>query len=190
MLSHFSRCMLVFCFFAGAGQAQQAPYFDPASLLERFRSTCSTVLANPDAYLASLPRPGPFGERVISVSPDQKAVSVFWRQGTAYDEVYLHLVGTKQVRECIVLGEYFIDPSYSPISDLLAAVAADPLLTITGGHMPQDYIENGNFNTVDHIYQYALDGLFPADDLTALVGINGEPGEGWELFMMVQKIVR
>jgi len=57
--------------------AQSALDLSPKQVWERFQETCTQVLSDPDTYLSGLKRPGKAGERVISVSPDQKAVSVY-----------------------------------------------------------------------------------------------------------------
>jgi hypothetical protein len=171
--------------------SQPLDEISPEGLWTRFLQTCSTVLTDPDAYLAGLPRPGPSGERVISVSPDRNVVSVFHRIGNAYDEVELYRVGNHQIRDCAVIGEYYdmetggAQMETAVLAQGLTEIAASVEgVTLTGGHAPQDYSEENTFYTVDEIYLFAIDGLWPETGEVAVVHVIGG-----ELQFMVQFVV-
>ncbi|KRS19057.1 hypothetical protein [Roseovarius indicus] len=145
------------------GDAQASP----DAVLERFTKTCTQVLGDPDAYLAGIETPGPAGERVTSVSPDKKLVSVYARDGTTYDEVELHIVGNRQVRDCSVIGEFHGADTEELAGQFRQMVESREGLTISGGHAPQDYVDGGALTTEEDIYLYAIDGLWPELGLIA-----------------------
>lgn len=164
--------------------AQPIDQVSPRDLWLRFLTTCTAVLNDPDGYLAGLPSPGPSGERVISVSPDRNVVSVFYRTGNAYDEVEFFRVGNRQIRDCGVIGEFY-DVEAEPLAQRLTEIAASVEgVTLTGGHAPQDYSGEGAFYTVDDIYLFAIDGLWPETGEIAVIHVIGG-----ELQFMVQFLV-
>uniref|UniRef100_UPI003B516596 hypothetical protein n=1 Tax=Roseovarius indicus TaxID=540747 RepID=UPI003B516596 len=136
-------------------------------MLDRFLQTCTQVLSDPDAYLAGIESPGPAGERVTSVSPDRNLVSVYEREGAVHDEVELHIVGNRQVRDCSVIGEFHGADTEELAGQFRQVVESRDGLTISGGHAPQDYVDGGALTTEEDIYLYAIDGLWPELGLIA-----------------------
>lgn len=167
-----------------ASAEQSTAEFSPASIWQRFKSTCNQVITDPDRFLSAIARPGPRGERVISVSPDRNVVSVYQREANGYDEVELHLIGDRQIRDCSVIGEFYnIEPSQLA-SDFVEVVSSEEGVAITGGHAPQDYAEEGGIYTVNNIFLYAIDGVWPAENLIVIVHVIGG-----ELQLYVQQTI-
>ncbi|MEL7165110.1 MAG: hypothetical protein AAGL96_06510 [Pseudomonadota bacterium] len=168
----------------GRVEGQQTEGISPNAVWQHFKQVCTQVLFDTDNYLAGLRTPGVYGERVISVSPDRNAVSVYLRQGNAYDEVYLHIVGARQLRQCLVIGEFY-ELDHDTLSGLFeAAVLSQPGLIVTGGLVPQDYVDGGSKYEIEQFRVYAVDGLWPQAGLIASVQIV----EG-ELQMAVEYLV-
>ncbi|OAN75547.1 hypothetical protein A8B78_16165 [Jannaschia sp. EhC01] len=161
---------------AAPAAAQNPEALTPQRVWDQFFATCTAVLEDPDAYLASLPSPGPYGERVISVSPDQMAVSVFHLVSPGlYDEVQLHIIGDRQLRDCIVIGAFEFDDTQSLVDALAQSVAAQDGASLSGGHTPQDYVEvfdgQGDIYTEEQIHLFAIDGLWPEVGAIALAHV-------------------
>ena len=146
----------------------------PAMVWDRFKATCTSVVTDPDRYLSGLQRPGPQGERVVSISPDRKLVSVFNRIESAYEEVELYLVGKRQIRDCSVIGE-FPELETAQLAEHFRQIATSEGLTVVGGHAPQDYPSSDGVFTEDDIYLFGVDGVWPDERLMATVHvIEGE----------------
>lgn len=153
--------------------AQTTGEVSPEDLWERFLQTCTAVMTDPDSYLASLVRPGPAGERIISVTPDRMAVSVFYRIGNVYDEVELYRIGDRQIRDCAVIGEYYEMETQNLVVRLKEIVATSEAVELAGGHAPQDYAQEGRVYTVDDVYMFAIDGLWPESGEIAVAQVIG-----------------
>ncbi|WP_135506478.1 hypothetical protein [Roseovarius aestuariivivens] len=172
----------VISIFAVPANAQQQ--FSPGDVWARFAETCGQVISDPDGYIDGLERPGALGERVISESPDGKAVSIYYPSANAYDEVEIYVIGEREVRDCSVIGQFYSMDTSQLASDFREIVAGDTQLAIAGGHAPQDYSEEGSTYTVEEIYLFAIDGLWPEQDLVTVAHVIGG-----ELQLMVQQIV-
>ncbi|MFV1607145.1 hypothetical protein VWY06_02000 [Phaeobacter sp. JH20_10] len=157
--------------FSSQVAAQPANELTPKLVWERFQETCSQVLSDPDAYLSSLARPGEAGERVVSVSPDQMVVSVFNRVANSYDEVELHIVGNRQLRDCSVIGEFYEQDTSQLAQSLVNIVSAEEGVTISGGHAPQDYVEDGKIYAEEAIHLFAIDGIWPEHGVMAVAHV-------------------
>lgn len=160
-----------------------AQQLSPSDIWERFKLTCSQVMIDPDAFLAGIKTPGPSGERVISISPDSTAVSVYQREANGYDEVELYLIGARQIRDCSVIGEFYESDTSELATELINIVTLEGEVSISGGHAPQDYGDDGLY-TVDDIFIFAIDGVFPERNLISVAHVIGG-----ELQLSVQQSV-
>lgn len=141
----------------------------------KFRQACSRALSDPDAYLDALPHPGPAGERVTSVSPDGGVVSVFLRDANIYEEVEVYRLGERVLVDCSVIGEFYDQPGDEIAARIAAILKTDPNLSFVGGQTAQDYsgADGNRYDTVEDIYLYAVDGLWPSHGLPTVIHIVG-----------------
>ncbi|MBO9407999.1 hypothetical protein J7399_11210 [Shimia sp. R9_1] len=168
MLKNITFSGLFCSFFVSPLQAQQLSTLE---VWNRFQSTCRQVFLDPNAFMASLTIPAASGDRVLSVSPDSKAISIYRREHNVYDEIQFHVIGNRQIRDCSVIGEFYDLNTSEIASQLLNIASSTGSATISGGHAPQDY----DGETVEEIYLFAIDGLFPNANLISVAHvIDGE----------------
>ena len=178
-------------FFIAAGSAVVA---DPAAIVERglarFERTCSAAIENPQAYVDTIPNPGPLGNQTISVSPDgQIIMTSFAEEGLIQDVVFLRLPGSLTVH-CVVHEDH-TDPD-SAITRLAteeaiaahtkalaqaveALVAGRPDMVVVGGNIPLEFssIYNGvaQSGAIPFNYRYGFNLEVAGQKIPSLIEI-------------------
>lgn len=150
----------------------QAEDVDVAGGFDRFASACGQLIEDPEGYISNLPRPGPKGERVVSVSPDGKATSIYVRDANLYEEAEVHEIGDALLIQCSVIVELDDLEGEELANAFRDVVAAKPEIEMTGGQTPQDYVEEGSYVfTLEPFFLFALRGLWPDPNLMSTVDI-------------------
>lgn len=135
---------------------------------DRFKQTCNQILIDPTSYIDSLTIPGSKGERIISVSPDKQVTSIYNNIGGAYDEIELHDINNKQVRDCSVIGQFYNQNMKAVVEEFRDVIGKENQITLSGGHAPQEYVEEGRKFAEKRIYLFAIDGLWPDKSLITI----------------------
>ncbi len=107
----------------------------------------------------------------MSISPDGNVVSVYRREANSYEEVEFHVIGERQVFDCSVIGEFYDVETSSLAQQFEEMISSSGGMKISGGHAPQDYVEEGGLYSENDIFLYAIDGVWPQPGIIVIAHV-------------------
>lgn len=129
-----------------------------------YTTHCQQVFNDPRAYISTLPDRNQGGDLTQTVSPDGKALTVYFEVGDGYIEAYIDTLSDREIRHCAFYSELSSGwDANSVASQYVQWIGQNPDIKIVGGYSP--------IYGYDH-YRHTVLGIWPSYDIEVQTNIH------------------